>query len=216
VAGRFSLPGTAVLRYRVNAQVRGQSRQGEAHLLWRHDGERYEVRLETSAGAQPPRVQHSVGQVTGQGLAPLRFSDKSRAEQATHFQRESQRVIFSNNRPAAALQAGAQDRLSVLFQLAAMLAGEPHRYPPGTAIAIQTASTSEAEPSLFTVQAEDRLDLPGGTLMTIKLDRAPRHGYDQRMELWLAPGLDYVPVRLRLTQPNGDWVDHQWSSTDRR
>jgi len=27
--------------------------------------------------------------------------------------------------------------------------------------------------------------------------------------------MDYAPVRLRLTQPNGDWVDQQWSSTDK-
>jgi hypothetical protein len=27
--------------------------------------------------------------------------------------------------------------------------------------------------------------------------------------------MDYVPVRLRLTQPNGDSVDQQWSFTDR-
>jgi hypothetical protein len=27
--------------------------------------------------------------------------------------------------------------------------------------------------------------------------------------------MDYVPVRIRLTQANGDYVDQQWSSTDR-
>jgi hypothetical protein len=34
--------------------------------------------------------------------------------------------------------------------------------------------------------------------------------------VWLAPGKAYAPVRLRLTQPNGDWADHQWSATDSR
>ena len=215
-AVRLSFPGSAQLNYLVQAQVRGQRREGQGQLLWRHDGEHYEARLETSDGTRPPRVQHSTGQITGQGLAPQRFSDKSRSEQATHFQRESQQVIFSNNRPAAPLLAGAQDRLSVILQLAAMLAGSPHRYPAGTTILIQTASTRDAEPSPFTARGDELLELPGGTLMTVKLDRAPRHEFDQRVELWLAPGLDYAPVRLRLTQPNGDWVDQQWSSTDRR
>ena len=50
---------------------------------------------------------------------------------------------------------------------------------------------------------------------TLKLTRSPRKEYDIKVELWLAPGMDYVPVRLRLTQPNGDSVDQQWSSTDR-
>ena len=37
----------------------------------------------------------------------------------------SGRISFSNNAPDAALQAGAQDRLSVLLQLGAMLAADP-------------------------------------------------------------------------------------------
>ena len=39
--------------------------------------------------------------------------------------------------------------------------------------------------------------------------------YDQKVELWLATRMDYAPVRIRLTSPNGDTVDQRWSSTDR-
>jgi hypothetical protein len=35
------------------------------------------------------------------------------------------------------------------------------------------------------------------------------------VELWLGTAMDYVPVRVRLTQANGDYVDQQWASTDR-
>ena len=76
-------------------------------------------------------------------------------------------------------------------------------------------STREAEPWVFTVEGEEQLQLPGGNVAALKLTRNPRKEFDQKVELWLAPGMDYVPVRLRLTQPNGDWVDQQWSSTDR-
>ena len=57
--------------------------------------------------------------------------------------------------------------------------------------------------------------LPGGTLRGLKLVRMPRKEYDTRVELWLAPRMDYAPVRLRLTAPNGDSVDQRWSSTDK-
>ena len=80
---------------------------------------------------------------------------------------------------------------------------------------LQTAGTRDAEAWTFVVESEESLALPGGTLATLKLTRAPRKEFDQRVELWLAPGMDYIPVRLRLTQPNGDWLDQQWSSTDR-
>jgi len=102
-----------------------------------------------------------------------------------------------------------------VLQLGALLAAEPSKYPPGSSITLQTASAREAEPWTFTVEGPQVLDLPGGRVPTVYLTRAPRKEYDVKVELWLAPGAAYAPVRLRLTQPNGDWVDQQWSSTDR-
>jgi uncharacterized protein DUF3108 len=214
-SARFTVAGSMRLRYQVAAQVRGQAWAGEGELLWRHDGESYEARLEINAPLLPARTQRSTGRITAEGLSPLRFSEKARSEEAAHFQRDAGKVSFSSNKPDASLLAGAQDRLSVLLQLGAMLAGQPRRFPPGTTIAIQTAGTRDAEPWLFTVEQEELLDLPGGMVNALKLTRQPRKEFDQRVELWLAPGMDYVPVRLRLTQPNGDSVDQLWSSTDR-
>ena len=212
----LSIPGSMRLHYQVNASVRGIGLAGQGELVWRHDGQEYEASLEVSAPLLPTRSQHSTGRITPEGLAPLRFSDKARTEQAAHFQREEGKVSFSNNQPDAPLLPGAQDRLSVLLQLGAMIAGDPQRFGPGTTIAIQTAGTHDAEPWLFTVEGEEQLQLPGGTVQSLKLIRNPRKQFDQKVELWLAPAMDYVPVRLRLTQPNGDWLDQQWSSTDSR
>ena len=203
------------LHYRVNATARGIALAGQGELVWRHDGREYEARLEVSAPLLPKRIQHSTGRITPDGLAPLRFSDKARTEQAAHFQRDQGKVSFSNNQPDAALLPGAQDRLSVLLQLGALIAGDPGRFGPGSTIEIQTAGTHDAEIWLFTVEGEEQLQLPGGAVRSLKLIRNPRKQFDQKVELWLAPAMDYVPVRLRLTQPNGDSVDQQWASTDR-
>jgi len=214
-AASFTVPGSVRLHYEVSAHSRNQLWQGEGELLWRHDGERYEAKLEVSAPLLPTRIQRSTGSITADGLAPLRFSDKARSEEAAHFQRDLGKVSFSSNRPDAPLSPGAQDRLSVLLQLGALIAGNPGKFRPEATIAIQTASTRDAEPWVFTVEQEEQLQLPGGSVATLKLTRNPRKEFDLKVELWLAPGMDYVPVRLRLTQPNGDWLDQQWSSTDR-
>ncbi len=203
------------LHYMVTASVRGIVLTGQGELIWRNDGQEYEATLEASAPLLPTRTQHSIGRITPEGLAPLRFSDKVRTEQAAHFQRDQGKVTFSNNQPDAPLLPGAQDRLSVLLQLGAMIAGDPRRFGPATTIAVQTAGTHDAELWLFTVEGEEQLQLPGGTIRSLKLIRNPRKQFDQKVELWLAPGMAYVPVRLRLTQPNGDSLDQQWSSTDR-
>jgi hypothetical protein len=211
----FSVPASAHLHYKVMAQVKGMALTGEGDLLWRNDGHEYEARLEVRAPFVRTRTQTSTGQISAGGLEPVRFSDKSRSEQAAHFQRDKGTVSFSSNRPDAPLLAGAQDRLSVMLQLGAMIGGAPQKFPPGTGISVQTADTQEAQGWEFTVEGMEQLHLPGGSIAALKLIRNPRKEYDQKVELWLAPRMDYVPVRLRLTQPNGDSVDQQWSSTDR-
>ena len=210
-----AVPASVRLHYLVTARRQQLLWHGQGELDWRHDGERYEAKLELSAPLLPKRTQRSSGNVTPQGLEPVRFSDKARSEQAAHFERDKGRVTFSSNRPDAALMAGAQDRLSVMLQLGAIIAGDPQKYRQSATIELQTAGTHEAEPWQFTIEGEELLELPGGAINAIKLIRHPRKEYDQRVELWLSPGMDYVPVRLRLTQPNGDWVDQQWSSTDK-
>ena len=214
-AAAFAVLAPARLRYEVVAEVRGIPLNGHAELQWRHDGQQYEARLEASAPLLPSRVQRSQGRITPEGLAPTYFSDRSRSEQATHFDREKGRIVFSNNRPDAPLAAGMQDRLSVVLQLAALVAGQPERYPAGAQIVVPTASTREAENWVFTVVGEENLQLPGGAMRALKLQRLPRKEFDQKVELWLAPRMDYAPVRLRLTNPNGDAVDQRWSSTDK-
>lgn len=211
----LAIPVPARLRYEVVVEAKGITLQGQASLDWRHDGSQYEARLELSSPLFPSRVQRSVGRITDEGLAPSYFSDRSRGEQATHFDRDKGTVTFSNNRPAAALAAGMQDRLSVVLQLSLLIAGQPAKFAPGTQIAIPTASTREAENWIFSVEGEEDLQLPGGGMRALKLVRAPRKEFDQKVELWLAPRLDYAPVRLRLTNSNGDTVDQRWASTDK-
>jgi hypothetical protein len=209
------LPPPIRLKYEVTATYRGVALQGEGELTWRHDGNEYDLQLEARSPLLGSRRQRSVGRVTAEGLEPLHFWDKSRSEQAAHFDREGGRVTFSNNQPDAPLAAGAQDRLSVVLQLAALVAAQAASYPPGTQVAIPTASVREAETWVFGVESVEDLQLPGGTVRALKLQRLPRREYDQKVELWLAPSMDYAPVRIRLTSPNGDTVDQRWSSTDK-
>ena len=211
----LAIPGSVRLQYAVNGQMRGQSWSVNGQLLWRHDGSEYEARLEYSAPLLPSRSQRSTGRITAEGLAPQRFADKGRTEQATHFQRDSDTLVFSNNAPRQPLLPGAQDRLSVILQLASMLAAEPAKFPSGTEILLPTVGTRDPQAWLFTVEGDEMLDLPGGRVASRKLIRRPRGEYDIRVELWLGTSMDYVPVRIRLTQPNGDYVDQQWLSTDR-
>ena len=211
-----TIPAIATWRYAAIAQWRGMLVHGSAVLDWQHDGTRYEASLVLAAPPLHARSQRSTGELVAEGLRPLRFSDRVRTEEATHFDAAQGRITFSSNRPDVALQAGAQDRLSVLVQLMALVAANPARFEPGASAALQVAGTRDADEWLFTVEGLEDIALAAGNVRALKLTRAPRKEYDLRLEVWLAPGQAYAPARLRLTPPNGDWLDLQWSGTDKR
>ena len=206
-----SVPGSARLKYKV--QTNKFPFNAGVELLWQQDSKIYEAQLAFTAFGLT-RVQTSRGEITPMGLAPIRFSDKYHGEVAAHFNRDSNKVTFSANTPDVPLMPGAQDRLSVLLQMAALIAGNPARFTPATTLAFQTVGPRDAGIWQFTVIGEETLPLPGGEQVTLKLVRLLRQEFDQRMELWLAPGLGYLPARIRLTEPNGDFVDQQWLATE--
>lgn len=206
-----TVPGSARISYKVEANKFPFS--ANAELLWQQDGKIYSAQLALSAFGQT-RVQTSRGEIIPSGLAPLRFSDKYRSEVAAHFNREYGKVTFSANTPDVSLQPGAQDRLSVLLQLAALIANDPEHYAPASTLSIQTIGPRDADTWLFTVGSEEKIKLPGGELMALKLERKPRQEFDQKVELWLAPTQAYLPVRIRITEANGDFIDQQWLATE--
>ena len=210
-ASRYVVPASLNLQYDVSSNK--FPFRLNAELGWQQDGASYDAKLSFGAFGLR-RVQTSRGQIASDGLAPLRFSDKYRSEVAAHFVREKGKVTFSANTPDAPLLAGAQDRLSVVLQLAAMIAGDPERFPRASTITLQIIGPRDADIWLFTVEEDETLSLPGGQQATRKLVRNPRREFDQKVELWLAPALGYLPARIRITEANGDYIDQKWLSSE--
>lgn len=208
-------PASARLKYDVRGEVKGFAYFVYGDLTWLNEGGSYTAKLEISHFLLGSRIQTSKGLITDQGLAPVRFGDKVRSEVAAHFDRAQNRVTYSANTPSEALAPGAQDQLSVFFQIAALLAATPDHYPPGSTLRFQTIGPKHSENWAFDVAATESLSLPGGQVNAVKLTKAPVGEYDSRAEVWLAPTLGYLPVRIRLTQGNGDVVDQLWRATER-
>lgn len=201
------VPASVKLVYEVQTSKFPYTLNGE--LVWVSADGSYDASLMFGAFGQK-RIQTSRGQIGAEGLMPERFSDKFRSEVAAHFNRQQGKVTFSANTPDAPLLAGAQDRLSVLIQLAALVASAPERFTLATTLTIQTIGPRDADLWLFTVAGTDTLNLPGGSLGVLKLTRNPRQAYDQQVDIWLAPDLGYLPARIRITESSGDYVDLKW------
>ena len=208
-------PGSKVLTYQL--EVNSFPLPARAELRWRHDGALYEASLALQSLISVVRT--SKGAITPLGLEPLRYGEKitSRSETAVHFQRDKGIVSFSNNKPSVALVAGMQDEVSVFFQVAAMLGGSPQQFVAGTEIPLQTAESRAVRAMVFVVGKSEVVDLPGGRVPTVYLSHTEPPAYEgaksSKGEIWTAPGLDYLPVRIRITEPSGTTYDLRWSQT---
>ena len=211
----MALPASAQLQYKMTGSAKGLTYHAQGELLWQQGGGSYSARMTAKALFVGSRTMTSTGQVGDQGLAPSRFSDKSRTELAAHFEPDKGQISFSANTPSVPWTPGAQDRISVFLQLGGMLAGNPAGFPLNSTISSLTVGPRAADYWTFVVEKEELLSLPFGELATVKLARQPRRDYDQKVELWYAPALGYLPVRSRITQANGDFVDQQLSELTR-
>ncbi|MEG2974809.1 MAG: DUF3108 domain-containing protein [Comamonas sp.] len=205
-----SLPNSATLEFNASGQVKGFQYSAGAQLQWQHDGQYYQARQSISMFLMGERSQTSEGLITPSGLQPLNFSDKGRKTQSANFDVASGKAHFSGGTADAAIADGVQDRLSVFLQLSALMAADPGKYPPGTLIEMTSSSARAAARWQFRVGATEALDLPFGSVMALRLDKLPgKSGNDQRGAVWLAPAMQYLPVRIKLTQGQDDFVDLQ-------
>jgi len=211
----MALPPSIRLAYKMTGQAKGMTYHANAELGWHQAGGSYDARITVSALFLGSRSMASSGQVGAEGLAPTRFSDKSRSEVAAHFEADKARITFSANTPAAPWIKGAQDRVSVFLQLGGMLAGSPASFPVGSSISLYTVGPRDADTWTFLVETEENVSLPFGDIVALKLTRQPRREYDQKVEIWYAPSLGYLPVRNKITQYNGDFVDQQLNTVNK-
>ena len=187
---------------------------GQAQLQWQpgadqdqdqaqdRDQAHYRLTLQGNAVGAPAIGWVSQGGFDAAGVAPLRYTESRRGREvrAANFQRDSGRITYSGPAIEHPLIAGAQDRLSWMVQLAAVLAANPALAEPDAQVSMWVAgSRGDAEVWTFTVQGRVALDLPVGRIdNTLHLVREPRRPYDTQVQVWLDPARHHLPVQLQL------------------
>ena len=195
------LPPPLTLRY----ELRRGRLSGSGELLWRPAGGRYSLRLEGSVMGLNVLTQESTGTLEPHGLMPERFTDQRarRPMVAANFEREAGRIRFSGPSTELPWQAGVQDRLSWMMQLAGVAEAEPQHLASGERIVMQVVGArGDASIWAFRSLGPEPLAIFGDSLATVHLLREPRHPYDTRVEVWLDPARHHLPVRA--TMGSGD------------
>ena len=197
-------PAAARMEFAVQGKYKNLPYQTKAQMDWLPQGQRYEASQQVQVPLVGIRRQASVGSIVPQGLQPEIFIDRGRKEYSTTFDAQTGQIVFSRGSAAVPLVAGTQDRLSVFFQVAGMIAAAPQKYPAGSSITVQAASSSRVAAWTFTVRGSETLKLPAGSMKALKLEHASDGGdNDLQSTLWLAPGMQYLPVRIRMQEDGG-------------
>lgn len=179
----------------------------ETSIAWSlGDDGRYEARLATVALGITALELQSTGAMRRFGLAPERFTQKRirRPAEAANFDWNERRVTFSARSFERELREGIQDRLSFQFQLMVLAQRLPERFHAGAAIEFPVAGPDGVDTYAFVVGDEETIVTELGEIAARKIER-PRSvgGADSRIEVWLAPALQWLPVKLRFTDRRG-------------
>jgi hypothetical protein len=104
---------------------------------------------------------------------------------------------------------GVQDSASQFVQLTWLFTTQPQWLETGRAIELPLALPRQVEPWTYDVLGPETLATPAGAVQTvhIKPRREPRPGGDLTAEFWVAPSLQYLPVRILIRQDAETFID---------
>ena len=207
---KFSVPPSGELQYDTFFNgVRNQP--GTIH--WSSDGQRYEMVVSVPLPFVGTFSWTSKGRVDAFGLAPDQYIEKRghRPEDVTIFNRTDKQIVFTRTPNSLALPDGAQDRFSMVMQLASLVRGNPEAYRPGVTREFYVADNDSGETWPITTIGDETVGTDHGYVTARHFMRLPRREGDRRrIDVWLAPSLGWLPVRLLQTEPNGTQFELVW------
>ncbi len=209
-AAAFDWPPSTRLSYALTGDYRGPV-NGNATVEWLRQGKRYQVHLETSVGPVLSRHITSEGELTAQGLAPQRFDGEQkvlfRGAQRWQLRFGPERVVLRDGREVPTM-AGVQDEASQFVQLTWLFTTQPERLKVGQSIELPLAISRKLERWTYDIVAEETLRFPFGSVATFHIKpRREAQGGDLTPEIWIAPSLQYLPVRILIRDGKAHWID---------
>jgi len=192
---QIATPGAVRLVYQVSDGAAPARSGPAAYLEWRSDGSAYVLEMDGVLGRRS-----SSGVIGDDGIVPQR----ARAWQGermldTTFDPLGQRVTLADGAEAAA-QPGTLDGAMVWIWLASVANASAGQLRDR--IGVNVADTDGVHALRFDVVGEEEVDTGVGRLKTWHLAQYAPPG-EARVDAWLAPQQDWLPVVLRVTRADG-------------
>ena len=207
-------PLSTRLNYVLTGNYRGAV-TGQAQVEWLRQGRRYQVHLDLSVGPSfaplVSRRMSSEGELGPRGIAPQRYDEDTRV-MFTDRRRvtvlfQGDRLTLADGRQEAA-PPGVQDASSQFVQLTWLFLTGREVMRAGHVVELPLVLPKRQYRWRYEVLGEELLQTPMGELATWHLrPTQATGGGDLSAEVWLAPSLQYLPVRLRIRQDAQTYID---------
>ena len=210
-AEAFQWPTSTRLTYELTGRYRGEI-NGDAQVEWVRVGTHYQVHIDISLGPLISRRMTSEGELVGDRLVPSRYDEVTQVlfrepRRVTILLGADEIVLATGTRLERA--PGVQDAASQFIQLAAMFSTRPELLQPGGTVEVLLALRNRVGSWVYDVLGQEDITTPFGPLSTqhLRPRRVISGGNELSAEIWFAPQLRYLPVRLRISQDADTFVD---------
>lgn len=200
-------PGDTRLTYKLGGNYRGEL-HGSARVLWQRTGTRYQAVVEMNAGLLASLAFSSQGEITAAGLHPEVYEETLR--QRRRGVRLDADELRLNNGERVARPPAVQDTASQFVELGHRFATGEIQPAPGAQIRFALARPGGVDEWTYDVVGEETLHLPRlGPVAAwhLKPRRLDKPRGPLTAEMWFAPSLQYLPVRIRITQSEDTYLD---------
>jgi hypothetical protein len=210
-AEAFQWPTSTRLTYELTGNYRGEI-NGDAQVEWVRVGTHYQVHVDISLGPLISRRMTSEGELVGDRLVPSRYDEITKVlfrepRRMTILLGPDEIVLGTGTRLARA--PDVQDAASQFIQLAAMFSTRPELLQPGGTVEVLLALRNRVGSWIYDVLGHEDIATPFGPLTTrhLRPRRVVSGGNELSAEIWFAPQLRYLPVRLLIRQDADTFVD---------
>ena len=210
-----SWPSDTRLTYKLGGNYRGEL-HGSARVLWQREGTRYHTAVEMSAGLLASLSFTSQGDITDGGLRPEVYEENVRGRRRGVRLGEDVRL---NNGDRIARPEAVQDTASQFVELGHRFSTGQVKLVPGAQVNFSMARPGGIDEWTYDVIGEETLHLPRlGPVPTLHLKPRPlsKPRGPISAEIWYAPSLQYLPVRIRITQGNDNYIDLMVDTIEQR
>lgn len=211
-----SWPADTRLRYALSGTFRGGPLYGSGRVLWQRQDTKYQARVEVEITPFASFSMTSQGEVDAATLLPSAYEEMRNGK--PRVLRIGERDVTLDNAKVVPRPDGVQDTASQFVELSHRFATGREKLEVGRSVTLWMARPGAVDQWTYDIVEREVLATRLGAIEAYHLKPRPLanpHG-NIYVDMWFAPTLQYLPVRVRVSMGDEAVVDLLVEGIDQR